>query len=134
MYPLDRAQSRSTNSIFTLFSYRSILAPMDTLTTNYQYGLLFGGEPVSESEKARVIEEIKKVGSLTFSLSLNEEGWVAQCNEMPSLIAGNTNPSPSNIEIKSEIRATIFSAFDVQTEQMRIESPYQEFKYSIVKE
>ena len=107
---------------------------MDTLTTNYQYGLLFGGEPVSESEKARVIEEIKKVGSLTFSLSLNEEGWVAQCNEMPSFIAGNTNPSPSNIEIKSEIRATIFSAFDVQTEQMRIESPYQEFKYSIVKE
>ena len=107
---------------------------METPSKNYQYGLLFAGEAVSLSEKARVMEEIEKVGSLTFALSLNDEGWVAQCNEMPALIAGNTNPHPSDIEIKSEIRSAIFSAFDVKTEPVGVESPYQEFKYAIVKE
>jgi hypothetical protein len=107
---------------------------METPSKNYKYGMLFGGEPVSESEKARVIEEIEKVGSLTFSLTINEEGWVAQCNEISSLIAGNTNPSPTDIEITSEIRAAIFSAFDVKVEPASIQSPYQEFKYSIVRE
>ena len=97
--------------------------------------MLFGGEPVSESEKARVMEEIQKVGSLTFVLTIGEEGWAAQCNEIPAIIASNTNPTPSDIEIKSEIRAAIFATFDVQLETTRgVESPYQEFKYSIVEE
>jgi hypothetical protein len=107
---------------------------METPSKNYKYGMLFGGEPVSGSEKARVMEEIEKVGSLTFVLSISEEGWVAQCNEIPSIIAGNTNPNPSDVEITSEIRAAIFVAFDVKIEPAGIESPYQEFRYSIVKE
>jgi hypothetical protein len=108
---------------------------METSSTNYKYGMLFGGEPVPESEKARVMEEVKKVGSLTFALSISEEGWVAQCNEIPSIIAGNTNPNPSDVEITSEIRIAIFSTFDVKTESTGgVESPYQEFKYSIVEE
>ena len=108
---------------------------METSSMNYKYGMLFGGELVSGSEKARVMEEIEKVGSLTFALSINEEGWVAQCKEIPSIIAGNTNPNPSDIEITSEIRAAIFSAFDVKTESTGgVESPYQEFKYTIVRE
>lgn len=100
----------------------------------YKYGLLFGGESVSQSERARVMEEIEKIGSLTFALSISEEGWVAQCNEVPAIIAGNTNTNPSDIEITSEIRGAIFATFDVQTEPMGVESPYQEFKYSIVRE
>lgn len=107
---------------------------METSPKDYKYGMLFGGEPVSESEKARVMEEVEKVGSLTFALSIGEEGWVAQCNEIQSIIAGNTNPNPSDIEITSEIRAAIFSTFDVKIESTGIESPYQEFKYSIVRE
>jgi hypothetical protein len=105
---------------------------METISKNFKYGMLFGGELVSESEKARVMEEIGKVGSLTFALNIGEEGWVAQCLEIPSIIAGNTNPNPSDIEITSEIRVAIFSTFDVKIESAGIESPYQEFKYSIV--
>ncbi len=104
---------------------------METSVANYKYALLFGGEPVSASEKTRVIDEVKKLGSLTFALTMNEEGWAAQCNEMPALIAGNTNPHPTDIEIQSEIRTAIFAAFDVQTNQPgSVESPYQEFKYT----
>lgn len=105
---------------------------MENPTKSYKYGLLFAGEPVSESEKARVMEEIEKIGSLTFALTISKEGWVAQCNEMPSLIAGNTNPNPTDTEIASEIREAIFAAFDVKLDTNGPRSPYQEFKYSIV--
>src|SRR3990167_3521172 len=59
--------------------------PMETYSTNYKYCMLFGGEPVSASEKDRVLEEVEKVGSLTFGLSFTTEGWTAQCNEIPSI-------------------------------------------------
>lgn len=104
---------------------------METTSTNYKYGMLFGGEPVSASEKARVLEEVAKVGSLTFGLTFTTEGWTAQCNEIPSIIAGNTNPDPNDIEIQSEIRAAIFATFDVKMEPQDIASPYQGFRYAV---
>jgi len=101
---------------------------MVRMENNYKYASLFGGEAVAESEKARVIEEVRKIGSLTFVIQKDEEGWSAQCQEMPALIAGNTNSNPTDIEIHSEIRSAIFAAFDVKVEQV---SPYQEgFKYA----
>lgn len=100
------------------------------METSYKYGALFGGESIAESEKARVMEEISKVGSLTFTIDRDTEGWSAQCVEIPSIIAGNTNPNPNDIEIQSEIRSAIFATFDVKIEQS-ITSPYQpDFKYS----
>jgi hypothetical protein len=88
---------------------------------NYTYGMLFGGEPVSESERARVLEEVSKVGSLTFDIQKTDRGWSAQCKEVPAIIAGNTNPNPNQIEIESALRSAIFAAFDVKVEQA---SPY----------
>ena len=103
--------------------------------TAYKHGLLFGNEPVSESERARVLNEIEKVGTLTFSITSDEHGWAAQCNEVPAIIAGNSTTHPSDEEITSEIRSAIFAAFDVQIEAARtVESPYQEFRYAIVAE
>lgn len=101
------------------------------MDTSYKYGVLFGGELVADSEKARVQKEIQKVGSLTFTIALSESGWSAQCKEIPSIIAGNTNPTPTNIEIESEIRSAIFATFDVKVDRPNVESPYQNsFKYS----
>lgn len=49
---------------------------MEPSQNAYKYGLLFGNELVSQSEKARVIEEIQKVGgSLTFKIETSPEGW-----------------------------------------------------------
>ena len=104
---------------------------MDIPAANYKYGMLFGGEPVPASEKARVIEEIGKItpGPLTFTLTTNSEGWAAQCNEIPAIIAGNTNKDPNDIEIQSEIRAAIFAVFDVKLEPQDVTSLYQGFRY-----
>lgn len=107
---------------------------MEPSQNAYKYGLLFGNEPVSQSEKARVIEEIQKVGgSLTFKIETSPEGWVGQCNEIPSIITGSTNHDPSDIEIKSEIQSAIFAAFDIKIEDRKIEAPFQEFKYSLAR-
>ena len=99
----------------------------------FKYGLLFGGEPVPESEKARVMEELAPFGSLSFRIEKSPEGWTAQCKEIPAIVAGNTNPNPNDIEIESQIRAAIFAVLNVQTEQTEIGSPYleaQRFNYA----
>lgn len=93
--------------------------------------LIFAGLPVSEEERFRVGKEIEKVGGLTFGkIERSEDGWVAQCKEIPSIIAGNTNPKPTNTEIESEIRQAILAAFgvDVKMEEQQIKSPFK-FEY-----
>ncbi len=100
----------------------------------YKYGMLFAGEPVPESERLRVMEELSQTGQLTFELERSVEGWSAQCNEIPAIIAGNTNPNPSDIEIQSELRSAIFAAFNVQVEKPDVTSPYFQqdiFRYSV---
>ncbi|HVW82460.1 MAG TPA: hypothetical protein VHC68_00730 [Candidatus Paceibacterota bacterium] len=98
----------------------------------YKRGILFAGIAVSESEKARVIEELEEVGPLTFTMHYSEEGWTATCDQIPSIIAGNTNPKPNDIEIQSEIRSAIFAALDVQFQKPEVESPYtNSFAYSV---
>lgn len=86
--------------------------------------LFSGNSNISPEEKARVIGELEKIGSmLTFKIYKNEEGWTAQCNEVSAIIAGGTNANPSNSEIESQIRESIFSAFNVEAK----ESPYFTF-------
>src|SRR3989338_8691425 len=86
--------------------------------------MLFGNNPaVSMDERARVMAELEKIGSLTFSLSKDKNGWVAQCDEVTGIIAGGTNPNPSPNEIETEIRSAIFAAFNVH-ETIEPKSPY----------
>ena len=95
-----------------------------------KYALIFAGINVSSEEQFRVGKEIEKVGGLTFGkIEKTEDGWVAQCREILSIIAGNTNPNPTNIEIESEIRQAILAAFNVEIiEDQSIKSPFK-FKY-----
>jgi len=95
--------------------------------------LIFAGLTVSEEERFRVGKEIEKVGGLTFGkIEKSENGWVAQCKEIPSIVAGNSNPNPTNAEIESEIRQALMAAFDVQiVEEQPIKSPFQ-FAYDSV--
>lgn len=93
-----------------------------------QYAGLFGNNPnISLDERVRVINEINKTGSLTFMIEKNEEGWMAQCNEISGIITGGTNPKPSNVEIESQIREAIYAAFNVKVTE-DTESPYFGYK------
>ena len=93
-----------------------------------QFAALFGNEPdIPFEEKVRVITEISKIGSLTFTVEKNEDGWNTECVEVPSIITGNTNPNPSNPEIESLVREAIFSAFNVRFNNKAepVPSPFQ---------
>lgn len=94
---------------------------------NEAFAMLFGNNPnISLDERARVLAELQKIGSLTFEVNSDSEGWAAQCKEVPGIIAGGANPNPSNSEIESQIRESIFAAFDVK---MKDEEP-TDFKAS----
>ena len=83
-----------------------------------KYASLFGSNPdISLDEKDRVITELQKIGSLTFTIETDEEGWTARCNEIEGIIAGNTNPNPTDVEIESQIREAIYAAFNVKFEK-----------------
>ncbi len=83
--------------------------------------LLFGNNPdISMDERARVLTELNKIGSLTFEVSSDEDGWAAQCKEVTGIIAGGINPNPSNPEVEAAIRDSIFAAFSVKAKS---ESP-----------
>jgi len=104
---------------------------MDTPTTkNAISAALFGNNPdISPEERDRVVAELEKIGSLTFAITIDEEGWSAQCAEVPGILAGGTNQKPTNAEIESQIRESIYAAFDVRLEKQTT-SPY--FSYGDV--
>lgn len=74
-----------------------------------KYGLLFNSE-VPESERERVLEQIRPLGLLTFAIQKDENGWVGQCNQISGIVAGDTNPSPTDVEIKQGIQDAIAEA------------------------
>ncbi|MBI2096649.1 hypothetical protein HY415_01470 [Candidatus Kaiserbacteria bacterium] len=87
---------------------------------------IFGNNPaVSLDERARVTAEIQKIGGgLNFEVNKTENGWTAQCKELPGIVAGSTNPDPTGNEIETEIRSAIFAAFNVQEMAPEKKSPY----------
>ena len=95
---------------------------------NEKYAALFGNNPdISLDERARVINELHKIGRLTFKITTSEEGWLAQCQEVTGILAGSTNPNPTSAEIESQIRDAIYAAFDVKVKEEK-GSPY--FSYN----
>ncbi len=101
---------------------------------NKKLACLFGNNAdISLDEKVRVINEINKIGSLTFKIEVDEEGWTAKCKEVKGIIASNTNPKPSDDEIESQIRDAVFAAFNVRFDKKcDVKSPLN-FEYSFSK-
>jgi hypothetical protein len=91
---------------------------------NQKLAPLFGNNSnISIDERARVLVEINKIGSLTFDITSTRDGWVAQCKEVAGIITGGTNPNPTASEIETQIRDAIYAAFDVKSTADRT-SPY----------
>lgn len=99
---------------------------MDVKTSkNTVLAALFGNDmAISIEERARVVAELEEIGALTFSLNKDEDGWVAQCKEVPGIIAGGSSLNPSAEEIETEIRSAIYAAFNVQHKTEEKRSPY----------
>lgn len=84
-----------------------------------RFANVFGNNPdISSDERNRVVSELQKIGSLTFKVEKHEDGWMATCIEVPGIIAGNTNPNPSDFEVESQVREAIYAAFNVKFEKM----------------
>ena len=98
---------------------------------NLKFASLFGNNTdIDLEERTRVVRELEKIGSLTFKITKDADGWTAQCREMAGIITGNTNPSPTDTEIESQVRDAIYSAFNVKVHKKSILPEYQQFQYS----
>jgi len=100
-----------------------------------KYSVVFGNNPnISIEERDRVVKELEKIGSLTFKVEKFEEGWYASCKEVPSILAGNDNPNPSQSEINKEIRSAIYTAFAVECAPAKVKNKTRDvfaFQYAV---
>jgi hypothetical protein len=61
------------------------------------------------------IKEIGRDGMLHFTVRINQDGWIAECEEVTGIITGGKNKNPTQEEIRISIRDAVYSAFDIQT-------------------
>lgn len=74
---------------------------------------LFGFNPQSDFRIKNMMIEIRKHGGLTFDIKKYDEGWIAECSTIKGVIAGNSNPNPTQEEIDTYVKGAIFSAFNI---------------------
>lgn len=90
----------------------------------YKLGRLFSGNTPSDKKAVKqMMDQINAVGGmLHFSITREEDGWSAQCDEIPGIITGGESPNPTNEEIEQSIREAIHAAFhlssDVRSEEV----------------
>ena len=83
---------------------------------NYKLGSLVDGKTRDYTAIEKMTKQIERLGGmLHFSISKDENGWSAQCNEVSGIITGGANVNPTDFEIESNIREAIFTAFHVET-------------------
>ncbi len=83
---------------------------------NYKLGSLVDGKTRDYGAIEKMTHQIQQLGGmLHFTISKDEYGWSAQCNEVTGIITGGTNINPTDFEIESNIREAIFTAFHVET-------------------
>jgi hypothetical protein len=72
------------------------------------------GRPLEEREglaAAALLTALQEFDGLTFEIERDQQGWSAQCVNIPSIITGDTNANATDVEIDSLIKDAIFSAF-----------------------
>ena len=62
----------------------------------------------------RMMDDIDKYsGKLTFNISFHDEGWTAQCLQIPTIITGSNNSQPTVKEIDELVKDAIFTAYAI---------------------
>lgn len=75
--------------------------------------LNFPIKPETDLRVRNMALEIKRRGGLRFTIKKNEEGWIAECEEIKGIITGGTNPYPTSEEIESQLKDAVFTAFGI---------------------
>ena len=58
-----------------------------------------GINPRNSFEVRNMLMEVKKHGGLSFNIRKYEDGWLAECTDIKGIVAGDTNPNPTQNEI-----------------------------------
>lgn len=61
----------------------------------------------------RLKDDLDKHGGFTFNIVFSDEGWLAECEEIPGIVTGSDNPKPIMEEITDMVKDAIFSAYAV---------------------
>lgn len=75
-------------------------------------------EKVDDEEVKEAFERMykqiqEKGGGFHFSMKVDDEGWFAECQEFPSIVAGSSNKNPTKEEVFHSIIEAIKIAFDI---------------------
>ena len=87
---------------------------------DYKLGNIFSdGQRAKNAAAVEAMnEEIRKVGDLLhFTVTISDDGWTAECDEIEGIVTGGKSQSPSDDEIKANIQEAIHTAFNVETVQ-----------------
>lgn len=72
---------------------------------------------VDDSANAFVVNMLEQInqagGMLNFSISTNEDGWLAECREFPGIITGGGSAAPSEEEVYRQVKDAVFAAFNI---------------------
>jgi predicted RNase H-like HicB family nuclease len=84
---------------------------------NYKFAGLFGKNSNPDQVAVeKMMEQIQAVGGmLHFAITKEEDGWSAQCDELPGIITGGISSSPAEAEIEANVRAAIHAAFNLSS-------------------
>lgn len=84
------------------------------LISNLTKPISFLFHPEKDGRVIAMRNEFEKHGDrLGFKVSIDKEGWVAECKEIKGIITGGTNPYPSQKEIDEQITDAIHTAFAI---------------------
>lgn len=63
---------------------------------------------------ANMLAEINRAGgTLNFTLTTDEDGWLAVCQEFPGIVTGGGSTAPSEEEVYREVKDAVFAVFNV---------------------
>ncbi len=84
---------------------------------NYKLANIFGkGQSAKDFSK---VEDMHNVfadigGPLHFTVTIEPDGWTAQCDEFEAITTGGTSLTPTDDEISQQIRDVIHTAFNIE--------------------
>lgn len=102
------------------------------------FGMYLTYDPyLNKNDLERMASDIDNLGfdGLSFMVSIDKDGWVARCQQIPRLTCGSDNPSPSKKDLENSMAEAILTAFYVRSsvpkKEKKVKKFSPEFTYSV---
>ena len=92
---------------------------------------------LNKDDLKRMMSDIGKLGfsELSFIVSIDKNGWVARCQQIPGITCSSDEPSPSHKDLEYSMAEAILTAFYVRSmkpkKKVKPQETNSEFTYSI---